>query len=726
MLNELYSMYKGLENIGESPEIKHNDIQSPGMGTTFRVLLDCDGNVSRVELMTKDQIKDTWSLGNGYKNHFPAVKLVTPLIPDAHSSYKDWKENNKNPNEKSYRELIQNLTDNKSTGLLNTKCWPNYRNKIIERKDQLEVMRGGENECVYRLFERYSKSPTGVSILEQVSELMIKKALEDADKFTLKAISDALFGGDVDNKGNVKDGKRVTFLLDYLPKEDVDIHASSRTWVPSISKALFESGNHEYSKKSICAFTGSEDEVVVGTFSKEKLSVVGNTVIFAKNAGTSGPTVRRYGKSGADSYLIGKDLSQKLAASISFLSSDKLKGKTWSKIPSSTGSSPSLLLAYCKDNLNLSVTQLITGDSEIEDFDDYQDATQTVLDLFDRSNCTPDAAVEIAEIIVLDKANRKINYSTTSTLENVRLAAQEWVSGGNNTPNFKLRAQVAKNKKLYSPWPLSPSSCVEVSRNVFKKEGVTVKEVMLNKNGRKVKPPPSIGFPDIMRLFFSKGDIATQLAKRCLMKLSIQYEPLLSHCALSKVYSVLPKKVQDKKPKFKTNPKNNTQALNAVTLLAVLLYKIGRNKEVYMNGFAYQLGQLCSAIDELHIGYCKSVRGGQIPNTLIGSLTYGMALQNPTKALAQLAPRIRPYETWAKKELTKSKDKFSDDKAIKAGIFAYKWLSGQSEKLSSHFSENDEKSNDSYKAELMLGYLAGRPFEKTNSQLNSKESQGEK
>ena len=80
MLNELYSMQRGLKKVGESPPIKHNDIKSPGMGSTIRIILASDGNVSRIEWLNRDKIKDTWSIGDGYKNQFPAIKLTYPLI----------------------------------------------------------------------------------------------------------------------------------------------------------------------------------------------------------------------------------------------------------------------------------------------------------------------------------------------------------------------------------------------------------------------------------------------------------------------------------------------------------------------------------------------------------------------------------------------------------------------------------------------------------------------
>src|SRR5690606_36283071 len=109
MLNELYVMQRGLEKIGELTPVKHNDIKSPGMGTTFRVILQSDGNVVGIELMERDKIKNTWSIGNGNKNQFPAIKLIFPLVPHAHDKYLKWKKKNKNkkPEESEYREFIR-------------------------------------------------------------------------------------------------------------------------------------------------------------------------------------------------------------------------------------------------------------------------------------------------------------------------------------------------------------------------------------------------------------------------------------------------------------------------------------------------------------------------------------------------------------------------------------------------------------------------------------------
>ena len=144
-----------------------------------------------------------------------------------------------------------------------------------------------------------------------------------------------------------------------------------------------------------------------------------------------------------------------------------------------------------------------------------------------------------------------------------------------------------------------------------------------------------------------------------------------------------------------------------------------------MADLAFQLGQYCSAMDELHIGYCSDVRKGNLPNSLIGNQAYSVALQNPIKALAILASRIKPYEAWARKSLQEKLNK-TDNNAIKSGVYAYLWLSKQSMAIGEKLQDQHRSLNDYYKAELMLGYFSGRPFKNKPGESNLQHLQGDK
>ena len=136
-----------------------------------------------------------------------------------------------------------------------------------------------------------------------------------------------------------------------------------------------------------------------------------------------------------------------------------------------------------------------------------------------------------------------------------------------------------------------------------------------------------------------------------------------------------------------------------------------------MQEFAYKLGQFCAALDEIHIGYCVSERKGQIPSRLIGNQAYAAAISSPLKALEITAQRSAVYQAWANK--ISQKPDISDAK-IKNAKFAYLWLRKHCHDLHQLQSiQNLSVFSATDKAELLLGYLAGRPIEK------SKQSNGE-
>jgi hypothetical protein len=700
MLNELFTIYRGLESVGEVPQVKHNDIQQPGLNNvTFRVMLDEYGRVETVKLMRKDQIQECWSWGNN-QTQFPAIKVQLPLLPEANEDYLKWKNEKKRANEKEYRSLIECMSHLYLTPINHIEVWPKYRKSILERTKKLKEIEDCEE--VHELLNRYSQTATGVEILDQVTRHVIVSALQNANLASLKAISALLFGEKLKRTGEIADTKRITLFLDCRPRTDIDTLASSRKYVPALSRALFtlEAKTKKKGNDGLCALSGKTSHLVGDTFPEEKLAVVGPTILFAKNEGTSGRTVERYGQARGKAFPVSVELSRKLAAGISFLTAEKYRNKTWANLPSS-----GLLLAYCREDYDLPITTLVTGESEVDDFEDYLDAAESVLASFRAKDLSLDALVDFLEIIKVDKANRKINYSSSTRIGQLVQAVGEWRKACKNTPDFKLFAQILKNKRLYAPWSVSPQQVMAFSQKKY------------IRSGKETTSLPGITFSDAMKLFFDKQ--RSVWLKEFLRSVTNQYLPLFRYCALSRVQNVLP----NKNITVKTSPKHNAQALSAVTMIAVLLYKTGRTKEVYMDDFAFVLGQLCSAMDEVHIGYCVSERSGSIPNTLLGNQVYGMALQDPVKAMAFMAARRRPYDSWVKR-IKYQKDK-NLDKAIRNATYAQYWMGRQAEKLNQYLQKSGPATSNSYKSELMLGYLAGRPFEQKKNDEKSNNDIGE-
>lgn len=151
-----------------------------------------------------------------------------------------------------------------------------------------------------------------------------------------------------------------------------------------------------------------------------------------------------------------------------------------------------------------------------------------------------------------------------------------------------------------------------------------------------------------------------------------------------------------------------------------------------MKETAFKLGQLLAAADVVHAGYCADIRGGDIPPSLLGNQVFAMAQTAPTKALATLCRRWKPYDGWAKRTardpnrvdlMIASKEKDERQRKIeqqrgwdiKKALRQTREMRSLAAELASVLA--DCRIDDSFRAELLLGYIAGLPKkEDSNSQ----------
>jgi hypothetical protein len=166
------------------------------------------------------------------------------------------------------------------------------------------------------------------------------------------------------------------------------------------------------------------------------------------------------------------------------------------------------------------------------------------------------------------------------------------------------------------------------------------------------------------------------------------------------------------------------EALRTVTMLGVLLHKLGRlagtpgsrtnTPEDYMNDVAFKLGQLLAAADVVHAGYCADVRGGDLPPSLLGNQVFVMAQTDPAKALGVLCRRWKPYDGWAQRASREAErvERFKEGAAqrywdIRRAIRHAREM----RPLAAELREAVVKGglNDAFRAELLLGYIAGLP-----------------
>jgi hypothetical protein len=308
---------------------------------------------------------------------------------------------------------------------------------------------------------------------------------------------------------------------------------------------------------------------------------------------------------------------------------------------------------------------------------------------------------ELARFIVLrrvDPGNRKVIFTATSVLKDLAEAAIRWTEGCRNTPDVRLPVPQGRGKppEKRGPARIAPGSLVALGREVFARDGKEPQET----------PGPT--FADAMGLFLGIEHARKVIARRLLRLFITRRGPLIMRVA----HAVH----RDDFIGFDTQA-----ALDTISVLGLLLNELARKKEAYMNDAAFQLGQLLAGADVLHRGFCEHQRGGSIPSALLGNQALALAQRSPVAALNMLCNRWRVYAGWAEKNRDSvakpadqgpPKDKKEKDERERAwAVFRGVRIASKLRPLAQalHSGLLPDRADDRFRAELLLGYLAGPP-----------------
>lgn len=679
MLNELMLVRNGLASInpGDLRPI-HKSLSEPGKTNLLRIILSEEngGQINELEYLSNDKNKLYWTQGNGNQNQFPAVKLRFPLRPSGVNAYHAWKRN-KRPSIEEYLNSIDEIRSKHPVDISSQTKWPKYRDKLKERAKIYQELKGEAN-IVFKLINTFLDIESE-KLLVELDRKLWKQCQKNPDNNVLNLAALIWFAsGNLSSDGTITDGTPPTLLLDMLTS-DGSSSAASKQYQSKVSSLLFK---HETERKiGICAITGQDKNLVSNTFPSAKCEHLGKVTIFSRKEETL--TFQRYGKKSAASMPVSAELAYEMSSALRCLTDKDKKGITCDVLPGETGNSGDLLVAFCRALPDAKLMPLVTQDTEILDEEDYETETKEVCQIFKGRNVPLDDKVDFLILRKISDGVQKVIFSSSQPLQNLQNSAETWVNDCKNIPPIQL-AFFKKSEKIpsfKSPKPISPKQVARLFGHHY------------NRSLRK-SSVSGLPFAEVMRLFLYQRH-ETALITRLLNQLFKQYANLLEQAALKK--TALAKHHQD--------------ALHVITAMGLLFNKINRGKEVYMQDFAYKLGQFCAALDEIHIGYCVSERQGQIPSRLIGNQAYAAAISSPLKALEITAQRSAVYQAWARK--VSEKPDISDPK-IKNAKFAYLWLCKHSRDLHQFQSKHKlSVSSATDKAELLLGYLAGRPIGKS-------------
>ncbi|HHW94528.1 MAG TPA: hypothetical protein GX736_01160 [Mogibacterium sp.] len=281
----------------------------------------------------------------------------------------------------------------------------------------------------------------------------------------------------------------------------------------------------------------------------------------------------------------------------------------------------------------------------------------------------------------IDKARTKVIYTRVTDPVEIKSRSEVWTLGCRNIPESRFGEVEI----------LFPLRIADILNRVWKQDGTIATD--------KFKPVPK--YHGIELLFERDEPVTRDLYM--LVQASVTLAPYLGAHAHEKL-----------------GEKKWWNVKDMLSLMGMMLYRVGIRKEQYMNKFPYQYGQLLKVSDELHTLYCNVVRKGEVPPQLAGSGLYQTAVDSPVRALRQLGQRMNPYITWAKYYRTKNVPEEGKE-SWRAG-----WLLALYEKIANALyaewmcEENEQgikvKFNDAEKAQLFIGYLAS--FPKNEKKIN--------
>lgn len=696
MLNEMMLLRRTLAELGVTTTSRHPDIAPLAKSSPLlRVFLDAQGAVASVEIVPQDVAPSYWTFRDGKQNSFPRISFKPALRPGASIEQLEVLSNKRKSVEQK-RSAYLALRDNVPLQLESVLPWitPGHRQRIIERGLDVEKSGHADAQIFCKLVNSF-RITEDVALLTQIETAVVAELNVNPSEELLALAVRLSFR---DGAKSEKPVDACDLLFDFRDEKTFNCAAE-----PGMGAILSQAlpSKAAGGDLGICALTGESTIIEADKFPEANLPVLGPSVIHSRNPDL--PSGHRYGASGPDSMPIGSSLASELQAAAEELTKAERKGKTWASIPSEKGDKGDLLICCLAGLPDLELADAITVSEA-----GFEALGERIIELAKgKSMVVPaNARIEVTVLRAIDKANKKTVHSSSLTRQGLEDAASKWTAACRNVPSIMLFVPNKKGEAAsqIKPRTLTPGSIVALSKKVYMT------------GGTKSDQAAGWSFAEAFGLVLRGKANAPAKIQSLIGFVLARFTPLL--LGVGHVRSRLVKSTS--KPDMEAfSPEARKDALDAISLLGALLFQLDIKITKDMNTPAYLLGQLLAGSDVLHRGYCLAVRGGKLPPKLIGNATMNTAAKNPTAALAQLLQRWGPYEGWAKKWLAETnfdalRAKHDGDKQKTNAIYDIRdaaFAPGNLREIAKQLATPDVfgRSDDTFRAQLFLGYLAGLP-----------------
>lgn len=695
MINELQILSQSLEKNGISIPVTHPWIKGVKKGEALLVNITKEGNVDSLEYCSPEQVKTFWNIEESLKATFPKIN-VDPLwgasegkellekIVDA-GVRKDW-----DGWFQSVNELLSSMS-----GVL---CKEDSKKNLAWKKDKwnrlykfshetvlphLSADNAGLSELIHCFdsFETFS-GETIDRLFIQIARILVDD-LKNGRLNCFKLAQHLLVG-----KPGAKQQPQVTLIFNHSMQKTLVADTNEAN---ALSKALSSLGGGGKTRR--CPLTGELTEKAVVKFPSPNLPMLGNTFLMAMNKDAKCHT--RYGKIGAGIFPVSSEVASHLDNVLRYITSEDLRFKTWMSVASGKWEGNpkkekrDLLICYAEEIPELQnegLAFLMGGDSNSSE-QRFESISSLVCDVLRRNQVAETSSkIRIFVIRKISKGQSQVVLNDFCSAAELFDAVGSWKQAANNYPPYGLyvpQKKGEKSKKVLPPVPF-PADLLRLLQYQWIREGTGNSKL------------GGCSLFSAYDLFFERGGRTRTVAHQTLRMILRRMRPLLigiGRAGVATDFDIL--------DKYSVEAKRS--ALQTVSFIGIILFKLGYKKEKYMKDAGYNIGRLLSLADCLHKEYCIHVRGGQISSQLLGNAHLQVALDNPIRGLARLSERIAVYTAWVDKQ-----KKGGDKAGKKDGLGLAVWARNQMGKVSELLSEVSipDSTDDVLKSQILLGYLA--------------------
>lgn len=711
MLNELLLAERGIPKDEMAMAMRHADIHTARRVSTLRLWLDTKGHVVNSSPIPENL--RLWTLRKHNDNSFPFIQMKSPLLVDAAvKRWKEWKRANPRAKLHESREQLLQLAD---AGRLRQEDLGKWATNTVmlalrQRLGQLESLRRTSAAVLPAALERF------LHTCESATTGNVQGFLQELADQLVEGLKAAATDAWIDCAAAILIEGNGAFYVDA--DGDWPCSLTDPAIIAPVTAALDKSEESADEIVGVCALTGETTHLLSDTFPSAHLPTIGPTILFSRYSGR--PANDRYACFGTDSMPVGDGIARRLAAAATVLTTPERKGVTWRAIPGERPKQSDLLMAFVEGVSDAEVASTLAEDDFSEEAPEPTSPSANMVAEFEtRAKRLIDAVrgkvgadfrntpVRLVILRKLDRANRKIVSASAPTVEAIYQATLTWAEGERNVPRWLTLPVLPKGeRKVRSMTPphIAPLGLIAFSKQFYVRGGDERQETI------------GITADEALRLFLGGEDrqaiVSRRRAGRFLRLVLLRRSLLLAATAH---VQHMPDSWERRKEAVKGL--DRYEALRTVSVLGILLDKLGQ-KESYMKGAAFKLGQLLSVVDIVHAGYCADIRNGNVPPSLLGNQVLVMAQNTPHKALAVLSRRWKPYAGWvcraahdqeraneliASKKLSEKQRGWDIKKAMRCAR--------EVQPLASELAPALVGCNvdDTFRAELLLGYLAGLP-----------------